>query len=113
MDTTFACDLTVLTTEQRLRHRELSEKLRPMVLEFRELPNGYTARISSSAVDASEVQEFLALEKLCCPFFTLTMDVENGSKRKGGIYNVRIEGYGDIKPFIRAEFAISKREIVN
>lgn len=107
MNTSFFCDLDALTDEQRQRHRELAAKLRPTVIEFRELPDGYAARISSSGILEAEIKEFLVLEKLCCPFFTLTLQVVTDSRNaEQATYNVNITGPGDIKPFIRAEFGI-------
>ena len=106
MNDGYACDMTALSAEQRDRHRELSEKLRPVVLAFEELPDGYAARIRSAAISAAEIDEFLVLEKLCCPFFTLTMDVEYNDDDEPALYKVSITGPGDIKPFIRAEFGI-------
>lgn len=110
MDPTFSCDLSVLTAQQRHRHGELSKKLRPMVVEFQELSNGYAAVITSSERLDSEIEEFMVLEMLCCPFFTLKLQVENRSENEDRMYNLEITGPGDIKPFIRAEFGISQKE---
>ena len=110
MDPTFSCDLTVLTAQQRHRHVDLSQKLRPVVVEFQELSNGYAAVIRSSERLDSEIEEFMVLEKLCCPFFTLKLQIENTNENEDRMYNFEITGSGDIKPFIRAEFGISQKE---
>ena len=110
MNTTFFCDLAALTPQQRQRHRALSEQLRPFVYKFQELPNGYAALIKSSTSLESEINEFLVLEKLCCPFFTLKLDLEASDADSGHKYRVHITGPGDIKPFIRAEFRIPQPE---
>ncbi len=110
MDPTFSCDLSALTVRQRHRHGELSKKLRPMVIEFQELSNGYAAVIRSSERLDSEIEEFMVLEKLCCPFFELKLQVENRRENEDQMYNLEITGPGDIKPFIRAEFRISQKE---
>ena len=102
----FICELDALTSQQRQRHSDLSQKLRPMVDDFQELHDGYAALINSSERLESEIQEFLSLEKLCCPFFTLRFDVEPGHANEDRTYSIRITGPGDIKPFIRAEFGI-------
>ena len=106
MDSEFYCDLTVLTADQRRRHQALSARLRPLVSEFQELPDGYAALFESSEDIEEGIREFLVLEKACCPFFTLTLDTEPGSDNGDQTYIVRITGDGDIKPFIRAEFRI-------
>jgi len=110
MDPTFSCDLSVLTAQQRHRHGDLSKKLRPMVVEFQELSNGYAAVIKSSERVDSEIEEFMVLEMLCCPFFTLKLQIENTNENEDRMYNLEITGSGDIKPFIRAEFGISQKE---
>jgi hypothetical protein len=110
MDLTFSCDLSVLTAQQRHRHGDLSKKLRPMVCEFQELSNGYVAVIKSSERLDSEIEEFMVLEMLCCPFFALQLQIENTNENEDRMYNLEITGPGDIKPFIRAEFGISQKE---
>ena len=96
----FFCDMTALTAKQRDRHGVLAKALRPKVIEFKELENGYSA-IFPLNFD-NELTEFGQLEKLCCPFFeTQLSSQENMSV-------LTITGEGDIKPFIRAEFGISQ-----
>jgi len=111
MDPSFSCDLGVLTAQQRHRHGELSKKLRPMVIVFRELSNGYAAVIRSPERLDAEIEEFMVLERLCCPFFTLKLQIENRRENEDRMYNLEITGPGDIKPFIQAEFGISQKEI--
>lgn len=103
MNTILACDMTALTPDQRGRHAELGAQLRPAVVEFVELANGYSARFSSNLAD--EVAEFCKLELLCCPFFDLKIAQDKDTKI------LSITGPGDIKPFIRAEFGISLSEV--
>ena len=81
-----------------------------MVVEFQELSNGYAAAITSPEELDPKIEEFMVLEKLCCPFFTLKLHVENRSDKEHRMYNLEITGPGDIKPFIRAEFGISQKE---
>ena len=105
VSSTFFCDLDALTPQQRERHRELAQTLRPQVSEFRELTDGYAAEFRSSHDLESRIEEFLILEKLCCPFFELRMVVINGDAAEP-VCVVNITGPGDIKPFIRVEFGI-------
>lgn len=102
----FFCNLAALNSEQRQRHKSLGAALRPSVTRFAELPDGYAAYLETSEVRKADIQEFLVLEKLCCPFFTLALDIENCDEQQKQMYVVRITGPGDIKPFIRAEFGI-------
>jgi hypothetical protein len=102
MNTVFACDMNALTPDQRRRHGELAMMLRPAVVEFIELPNGYAARVSAGM--DPEITEFCRLERLCCPFFDLDLQQDDGASL------LSITGPGDIKPFIRAEFGIPLSE---
>ena len=102
MNSIYTCDLDALTVEQRHRHNDLAKKLRPAVVEFRELSNGYAAEFSSMHQLESEIEEFMTLERLCCPFFTLRLENRNEAQP----LVLKITGPGEIKPFIRAEFGI-------
>ena len=110
MDVTFSCDLGALTTQQRQRHGELSRKLRPLVVEFQELTNGYAAKLRTHEQIRSDIEEFMVLEKLCCPFFTLKLENENRGENEDRIYIFEITGPGEIKPFIQVEFGIPQKE---
>jgi len=94
--------MSALTPGQRARYRELAEELRPSVMEFRELPDGYAARLPSTASMVLRAAEFIALERLCCPFFTLAVEAE----ADGGPLWMKITGREGVKAFIRAEFSI-------
>ena len=109
LDSKFYCDLDALTAGQRHRHAELSKKLRPKVIEFQELGDGYAAKIKASESLGSEIEEFMVLEKLCCPFFALELQVRNNVPNEDQLYILQITGPGDIKPFIRAEFGITEQ----
>jgi len=107
---TFFCDLGALTIHQRQRHGELAKKLRPLVVEFEELSNGYAAKVRSVQLVESDIEEFMTLEKLCCPFFTLTLEFENSDENEERTYVLKITGRGEIKPFIRGEFGIPENQ---
>lgn len=102
MTSVFACDMSALTPEQRKRHHALAQKLRAAVIEFKELPDGYAARLPSQPEIVFCAAEFITLERLCCPFFTLAVEIANDL----GTVWLKITGREDIKPFIRAEFSI-------
>ena len=100
MESPFVCDMMALTPEQRARHHELAEQLRPASLEMAELPDGYAARFPFESKMVLRLAEFIALEHLCCPCFTLVLEVE----KEGGPLWLKITGREGVKPFIRAEF---------
>jgi len=110
VNSTFFCDFGALTIQQRQRHGELAKKLRPLIIEFEELTNGYAAKLGSVQFVKSDIEEFMTLERLCCPFFTLTLEIENREENKGRSYVLKITGRGEIKPFIRGEFGIPENQ---
>jgi hypothetical protein len=92
MDKPFFCDMTALTAEQRARHRALAA----------ELPEGYAARFAVEPATVMLLAEFVTLERLCCPCFTLSVTVA----REDGPLSLAITGGDGVKPFIRAEFGM-------
>jgi hypothetical protein len=97
-----ACDLSALTDEQRERHRELSGRLRADVTEVRELGNGYAFRHSADGGVLLAIAQFVAYERLCCPFFEFEISVGRG----GGPIWLRISGEGEAKRVLEAEMDI-------
>ena len=75
-----ACDLSSLDTGQGLRRREL---LRKDVREVRDLEDGYAFNHSPDASVLLELAEFVALERLCCPFFDFTVEIRRDRGRCG------------------------------
>lgn len=69
------------------------------VQEIHELPNGYAFRLPNEATILLKTAEFIMREKLCCPFFGFSVEVEPES----GPLWLRLIGGDGIKPFIRAE----------
>lgn len=98
----FACNMLALNTEERKRHIEVSKRLRDATKEERELPDGYGFRFSSDQPTILLVSEFIARERLCCPFFTFEMVVEP----EDGPLWMRLRGAEGVKDFIKAEFGI-------
>lgn len=103
MESAFACDMTAMSPEQRARHRVLSQQLRGAVREIKELSDGYAARFSMEPSLMILIAEFITLERLCCPFFTLGLEAE----RDLGPLWLKVTGREGIKPFIRAEFGFA------
>jgi hypothetical protein len=95
----FACDLAALGPEQRRRHHALLDELRGTAEEVRELPDGWAARFAPEPATLLALAEFVTLERLCCPVFTLTIEAE----RERGPLWLRITGREGVKPFARAE----------
>ena len=94
-----ACDLTALDAGQRERKRALEERLRADVREIREIEGGYAFKHSSEPEVLLALAEFVALERLCCPFFDFAIEVG----REGGPLWLRMTGSEGTKEVLRAE----------
>jgi len=106
MGTTFACNMSAMSPEQRARHKVIVSELLGAVLDTRELSDGYAARFAADPSLVMLVAEFIALEHLCCPFFTLGLKAEPD---RGPLW-LKITGPEGIKPFIRAEFGFGSSQ---
>lgn len=73
-ETPIACNLAVFTPEQRTRHRELGAEMKAALLGIDELPNGYRFHYPGTGAWVLHLAEFITLERLCCPFFTFTLE---------------------------------------
>ncbi len=98
----FYCNLKALTPEQRVRHKQLSEKLMAAKKEIVETEKGYEFQFSPEDVSLAELAEWVVAESKCCPFFDFHIDLE----REGKLACLRLTGEEGIKAFIRVEFRI-------
>lgn len=95
----FACDMTAIAADQRGAHIATIEELFRAVEEVRELPNGYAFHLSNEPQVILTAARFIALERLCCPFFGFALEIEN----EGGAVWFTLTGREGVKPFIMAE----------
>jgi hypothetical protein len=95
----FACNLAALSAEQRRQHSRVTEQLKSEVLAGKELPDGYAFQFAPHTDTLRLLVDFVANERLCCPFFTFTIRVEPES---GPIW-LQLTGEEGIQAFIRAE----------
>src|SRR5260370_42282864 len=97
-----ACNATALNAAQRLRIRTLLNLLHSSQQEFRELPSGYAVRLPGEASIIYDVAEHITLERLCCPFFDLSL----ASDRAGGPASVTPTGAALVTQFARTGVAL-------
>ena len=71
-------------------------------LEIRELPDGYGMRFPHDTLLFTAVSEWAILEHLCCPFLTLTLELQHD---RGPIW-LKLSGNDYVKDFLRAELGI-------
>jgi hypothetical protein len=98
-----ACDMSALTAEQQERQRALLTLLRADAEEVRELEDGYVFRHSPDREVLLAVAEFVANERLCCPFFEFAIAVERG----GGPVWLRMTGESEAKSVLEAEMGVA------
>ena len=94
-----ACDMTAIAPERRPEHMANIKKLFSLVQTARELPDGYSFNLPNDSEVLLMTAEFIALERLCCPFFDFSIDIE----REGGPFWLSLTGRAGVKPFIMAE----------
>ena len=95
----FACDMTAVRVDQRKPHMATIEKLFRSVVSIRELANGYSFGLPDDLDTLLTAAQFISLERLCCPFFDFSLEVE----REGGAVRLSLTGRDGVKPFIIAE----------
>jgi hypothetical protein len=100
--TPFACNLKAFTPDQRVRWRQLIERVTSAVTEARELKDGYALRVNTGQSPLIEVAEWVELERRCCPFFDFQMDVHG----EDGSLWLSLKGRDGVKNFIRADFSL-------
>lgn len=98
-DSPFVCSMTAIPAEQRKAHLGTIEKLFRAVQCIEELPNGYTFHLPNQSEVLLEAAQFIALERLCCPFFSFHLNVEG----ERGALRLSLTGQEGVKPFIMAE----------
>lgn len=103
-DIPIACDLTAIDADVRATHLETAQQfLREGVAEVQELPDGLAFRFA--AEQYPQIAQFIANERLCCPFFTFVLEVTPAS---GPIW-LRITGGAGVKDFLQGELAVSEQ----
>ena len=97
-----ACNMLALDAQGRKRHKEVSEQMRAAVKEAQPLPDGYAFRFAAEQATILLVSEFIARERLCCPFFRFELIAEE----EDGPLWLRLRGREGVKEFIKAELGI-------
>jgi hypothetical protein len=72
-----ACNLGAIDPAERAVHVDRAERVFAAVLETKELSDGYAFRLPLETAVLREIAEWMANERLCCPFFTFTLIVDD------------------------------------
>ena len=100
MSSPFACDISAIPAEERPAHHALTRRLMA-IATTRETPDGFSFEFP--AAEYAAVAQFVAFERLCCPFLGFTVDVSADQ----GPLRLHLTGPAGVKPFIRAELHLS------
>jgi hypothetical protein len=95
-----ACDLTVLTGEERTRQSALAQSLRAAVRDVHETAEGYELTLDPHSDIVKKLRDFLTIEKRCCPFLEFAVS----SSEDGTV--VGITGPDGVKEFLKAEYGL-------
>jgi hypothetical protein len=100
--TQFFCDLASMNAEQRARYRDVTQQMRAATPVIEELADGYALRFGMDSSLCLVVAEFITLERLCCPFLDLMLEVA----REGGPMQLKLTGSEGVKQFLRMELGL-------
>jgi len=95
----FACDMSAFDPSVRKQHMEAIREIFGAVEEIRELPDGYAFRLPVESAWVMKAADFIAKERLCCPFFGFGLQLEP----EGRALWLSLTGREGVKPFIMAE----------
>jgi hypothetical protein len=93
-----ACNLGAFNPAQRKSYNDVVGKLRLLIIESRELSDGWAFRIPADSAALILAAEFVTLERLRCPFLNFELQVLNS-----GSQWLRVRGEGEAKELLRRE----------
>ena len=93
-----ACNIQAISAVQRPRYNDLVSRLRSAMRDRRELPDGYDYLLDSAKITEPEVSEWIAIERLCCPFLIFRLE------RAGKDCRLTMRGPEGSKAVLREEF---------
>ena len=99
-DTPLVCNMGVFTPVQRESHIETTTQLIQAVQGVQELDNGYELVFPNKTELISKITEFIANERLCCPFLKFTLNVVSNTEP----VSLALTGPSGTQEFLRAEF---------
>ena len=91
---------TLNDADFRERERDVLQKIKASVLSTSETDNGYSFRFPSDDASFAALNEFIVLERRCCPFLDFKLTVP----RALGEIHLELSGPEGAKEFIAANF---------
>jgi hypothetical protein len=100
-----ACNLDVFSPAERDRRAALAQAIVAQAHSVRELTDGYALQLPVTSSLAQESLEWLLLERRCCSFFRLELEIE---PEEGSLW-LRLRGGPGVKEFLSSAGTISRR----
>lgn len=70
-----ACNFGAIAAADRNDHADTAENIFTSILDIKEVEHGYGFRLPLENTMLTKIIEWIANERLCCPFFTFSMVV--------------------------------------
>ena len=100
MTVPLACDMGAIPAAERGEHDRVTRHLIAAATMVRESPDGFTFQLSADQYETA--CQFIARERLCCPFLRFTLDVPP----ERGAIRLRLSGPNGAKELIRTELGL-------
>ncbi len=97
-----ACDLSKLDDTARRREQQLLARFRSVLVLMSETESGFKFSLPADPETLSDLGEFLALERLCCPFLSFQLQVSAEEQA-----DLEISGPPGAKEFLTAVLDVS------
>ena len=92
---------TLNEAEFRERERAVLQQIKATVIDMKETDHGYVIRFPSDDASFAAVNEFIVLERRCCPFLDFQMTIPRGE----GDIHLELSGADGAKEFIASNFS--------
>ena len=93
-----ACNIEAIPAADRPRYRSLRDLVFQLVEHVAENPDGYALRLRNESDTPARLAEWIALERLCCPFLRFAITVDGGDR-----LGLSLSGDAGVKEFLRLE----------
>jgi hypothetical protein len=94
-----ACSHTVFTKEQRVEYKNIWEELETRKISITELEQGYQYQFQGDSETLRLVNEWVSMERKCCPFLTFTVIASNEEEP----VFLKLTGSEEVKAFLRTD----------
>jgi len=100
VDRAVTCNLNALTPEERNHRQILLRAVARTIIGRSELANGFEFSFDAARLDLAALGEWIALERRCCPFLHVRLDLEPSGKTV-----LALTGGQGVKEILRAEMS--------